>query len=335
LRSHLVDRGIVQFNIAKLVPGLRLATNPLMPSWWTAEGITALSHGHWLRGAMLWGLLVTTAAMLIMVFEWLARHLYDEAWQRVIGGSARTRRNPLLLGRLQRLLRPLSHDARALVMKDIRTFFRDPQQWSQTLVFFGLLAIYFANLRSFNYHALPLAWRSAITFLNIFSVSAVLCSLGSRFVYPQLSLEGHGFWMLGLAPTSMRRVLMTKFLSATAAMLTVSVALVALSTGMLNAALAIRVTAILLTGAISLSVCALSTGLGAIFLDLDQRNPAAIVSGFGGTLNLVFSLITAVILQAPCAGYNHSTRIRSVNHIFICWVKFCAAVIFHGGNMTC
>jgi ABC-2 type transport system permease protein len=43
--------------------------------------------------------------------------------------------------------------------------------------------------------------------------------------------------------------------------------------------------------AMSLGISGLSTGLGALFLDLKQPNPAAIVSGFGGTLNLVLSLL--------------------------------------------
>jgi len=119
--------------------------------------------------------------------------------------------------------------------------------------------------------------------------------------------------MLGLAPTTMRRILLTKFLSAAAAMVAVSIALVGLSTGMLKATFAVRVTAILLTGAVSLAVCALSTGLGAIFLDLEQRNPAAIVSGFGGTLNLVFSLGFMLIMILPFAALFHLHNIARIS----------------------
>ena len=43
----------------------------------------------------------------------------------------------------------------------------------------------------------------------------------------------------------------------------------------------------------------LSTGLGAIFLDLRSRNPAAIVSSFGGTLNLVLSLAFMLLSIVP------------------------------------
>ncbi len=43
----------------------------------------------------------------------------------------------------------------------------------------------------------------------------------------------------------------------------------------------------------------LSIGLGAIFLDLRSRNPAAIVSSFGGTLNLVLSLAFMLLTIVP------------------------------------
>jgi len=54
-----------------------------------------------------------------------------------------------------------------------------------------------------------------------------------------------------------------------------------------------------LAGSLSFAVCGLSTGLGAIFMNLEQRNPAAIVSGFGGTLNLVLSLGFMLIVILP------------------------------------
>jgi len=61
----------------------------------------------------------------------------------------------------------------------------------------------------------------------------------------------------------------------------------------------IRVAATAVIFCISLAICGVSTGLGAIFLDLDQRNTAAIVSGFGGTLNLVVCLSFMLLSIMP------------------------------------
>lgn len=276
--------------LTRLIPGLRVASNPVWPSWWVAEGIMSLTRGQWGRGAMLWVLLASTMLLVGAIVEALGSWLFHDAWQRVRFGGSRVVRKRPLLGRVEPLFSPLPADVRAMIMKDVRVFLRDPTQWSQGLIFFGLLGIYFLNLQNLRYHTMPPEWRNLITFLNVFSVSAVLCSFGSRFVFPQLSLEGHSFWIIGLAPTTMTRVLVSKFLVALAGMCAASVTLMLVSTRMLVVPAGTQAAAIAVAVAISFAVSGLSTGLGAVFLDLRQPNPAAIISGFGGTLNLVLSL---------------------------------------------
>lgn len=305
--------GEATFNLSRLVPGLRLASNALAPSWWISEGILALAHNQWIRGVMLWGVLLSSAMLIYVAVEWLGQLIFYEGWQRVAGGSTSRSHSSVLLRRLDRCLSFLAHDTRALIMKDIRIFLRDPMQWSQVLIFFGFLALYFANLRTFRYHVRQDSWRSIIAFLNVFSVSAVMCSLGSRFVYPQLSLEGQGFWIVGLSPTTTTKVIMTKFVMALVGMLAISVSLMLLSAGMLNAARSAKIAAVALVCAVSFAVCGLSTGLGAIFLDLDQRNPAAIVSGFGGTLNFVLSLAFMLAAIFPFGFVFHLHFIQKIN----------------------
>jgi ABC-2 type transport system permease protein len=288
-----------QLNIARLVPGIELAAQPLLPSFWISEGIQSLVRGDHIRGLMMLLLLITTAAMLTVVIEWLGKTGFYETWQKITFEMEQTKRKDIMFPRLYSAMAGFSPDVRAIILKDIRTFFRDPAQWSQFFIFFGLLGFYFANLRSFNYHILPENWRITMAFLNVFSVSAVMCSMGSRFIYPQLSLEGQAFWILGLAPTSMRRILITKFCLAWAGMTTVSVVLMLLSSSMLNASMTVRFVSVLLAVATSTAICGSSTGLGAIYMDLDQRNPAAIVSGFGGTLNLVISMFFMLASITP------------------------------------
>ena len=276
--------------LTRLIPGLQLASYPLLPSWWVSEGIISFARAQWFRGAMLWITLVSNTLVVCFAVEAIGAAVFYSGWQRVVSSSSYTHRRKPLLGWLDKALSPLPHDVRGLVVKDIRTFLRDPLQWSQFLIFLGLLGLYFANMRSFRYNELPDQWRSLIAFLNIFSMSTVLCSLSSRFIYPQLSLEGHGFWILGLAPTTMWRIMATKFGLSLLGLSSVSVSLMYLSTEMLGIDPDIKRVAICLAACMSVAIAAMSTGLGAIFLDLRQRNPAAIVSGFGGTLNLVLSL---------------------------------------------
>ena len=63
---------------------------------------------------------------------------------------------------------------------------------------------------------------------------------------------------------------------------------------------------------VSITISGLSTGLGAIFIDLRQQNPSAIISGFGGTLNLVLSLAYMFLAIVPFAMVFH---MRATGHI--------------------
>jgi ABC-2 type transport system permease protein len=297
-------------NLALLLPGLNIASNPLLPSKWISEGIISVATFEWKRGLMYLLLLVSTSSMVCVVLEWMGGRIFLRGWERSEGGSSSSTLPARAYERISSLLGFLPCDIRAMVAKDVACFVRNPVQWSQVVIFFGLLAVYFVNIRSFNYHLWPEKWRNIIACMNIFSVSAVVCSLASRFIYPQLSLEGHGFWIIGLAPTTPVRIVLAKFALAFVSLLPVSTGLMLLSSIMLDVSLEMRLTSIVLACAISLAVSGMSTGFGAIFLDLKQRNPTAIVSGFGGTLNLVLNLAFMLITIIPFAFifYHYAMR---------------------------
>jgi ABC-2 type transport system permease protein len=304
-KSPVIDEELEIFNISSILPGLNLAANPLLPSFWTSEGIMALTNGQFFRGAMFLFLLILTASGFLFLISDMGGLLFYNTWLSTIEGRQNNKRAPILFKRLSDILFLLPHDIRAMIKKDIRTFFRDPVQWSQVLIFFGLIGLYFINLRNFNYHEIDAMWKNMIAFLNVFCLSMVLSSLGSRFIYPQLSLEGHGFWIIGLSATSMKRIVLTKFFSSLLAMIIISVILILISSFMLNVKVEVQVISIVLIIAVSIAICGLSTGLGAIFIDLKQRNPAAIVSGFGGTLNLILSLGFMVVSIVPTGVILH------------------------------
>ncbi len=296
----------VSFIMARLVPGMRIASYPLLPSWWVSEGIMASSRGAFGRTALLMGVLISNVLFFGMLTERVGNALFYPAWQRVLAARRRSRLPTKPLSWPGRHIPLIPPDAAAIVLKDLRSLLRDPVQWTQGLIFFGLLGLYFFNLRNLQYHMLTPVWRNLIAFLNVFSLSAVMCSFCSRFVYPQLSLEGHGFWILGLSPTGMGRVLLIKFGGALAGMIAISVTLTSVSMLMLGAGRSVLFSSLLLSVAMSFALSGLATGLGAVFLDLKQRNPAAIISGFGGTLNLALSLAFMTLAILPFGALFHA-----------------------------
>lgn len=290
--------------LRNIIPGLRWATHPLSPGFWMSEALFALRDHNWRRGVNFFLLICAHALVLGVLLEILGEAWFHTAWTR-IASSASLHRRPRSFRLLRRALAWIPDDVRAIVVKDTRMFWRDPIQWTQTLMFFGLLAVYFANLRTFQNREMSPLWLNFVAFLNAFSLSAVLCSLTSRFVYPRISIEGQSYWLLGLSPTGPARIVLTKFFSSLLTLGAVTVPLMGLSTSMLGTPAESRLTIMILIGCLTLAVCGLAVGLGAIFADLEHNNPAEIVSGFGGTLNLVLNLIVTVAILAPFAFLFH------------------------------
>ena len=189
----------------------------------------------------------------------------------------------------------VSRPVRALVLKDVRVFWRDPAQWTQVMIFFGLLTIYVLNLRNVAYDFQSPFWNTMISYLNLTACALTLSTLTTRFVFPQFSLEGRRLWIIGLAPLGLPRVLMQKFWSSLLVAATVTMGL------MIASSLILRLDPgriVYFAGAVSLmsaSLCGLAVGLGALFPNFKEDNPSKIVSGFGGTLCLVASFVYIVL----------------------------------------
>jgi ABC-2 type transport system permease protein len=136
-----------------------------------------------------------------------------------------------------------------------------------------------------------------------------------------MSLEGRNFWILGLLPISRERLLLSKFAYAASVTVTTSVGLALLSEVMLRLpwpVIAIHLLAMLV---LSLGLSSISVGLGTYLVNLKETNPSKIATGFGGTINLLVSLIYAIlaILLAgvPTLIYFADQELRSQELVFV------------------
>ena len=100
------------------------------------------------------------------------------------------------------------------MIKDLRLLLRDPVQWSQFLIFFGLLATFFLNIRRLSYDIDHATWVNMVSFLNLAVVGLIMSTFTSRFIFPAISLEGRRFWVLGRLPIRRETILWSKFLFA-------------------------------------------------------------------------------------------------------------------------
>lgn len=274
------------------------AQSPFLPSQWLASGVMAAAGGDLGEAGFQLALLVSWAAMLAWLATHAAERWFFRGYSALAGGEGDAgprRRGPL--DRLEALLRPLPEPLRSLVAKDLRLFWRDPAQWGQFLVLFGLLALYVANLGSSGSgFADRETFRAVTTLLNMAAALLVLASLTTRFVFPLISLEGRRIWLLGLAPLSVRTLVFQKVgLSVvTTATLTLTLAAVSgvrLGLGGLDLTLSLVAVA-----AATVGLSGLAVGLGSLYPDFTADHPARIVSGLGGTLNFLLSMVYVLAL---------------------------------------
>ena len=197
-----------------------------------------------------------------------------------------------------------------LLIKDWRLLRRDPVQWSQFLIFFGLLGLYFLNVDRFkNPHSDIgyVTWINMVSFLNLAVVGLILSTFTTRFIYPMISLEGHCFWILGLLPIERDTILWSKFWFASLGSWIPCSLLVLLSDAMLDVPLMVisvhQLTCVLLC----LGLSSIAVGFGAMMPNFRETSPSKIAAGFGGTLNLVLSalyiMFVVVLTALPCHFY--------------------------------
>jgi ABC-2 type transport system permease protein len=291
---------------------LSLSTSPLLPSFWIGDGVIQLKRGE--PGAALFRflLLLSTALFSATVGIHLSRWFYRAAYYRA-QFRARKRRGQWAGGfyrLLERALPGMDPELRVLVVKDVKIFVRDPVQWSQVLIFFGLLSIYFANMRNLHYDLNLPYWQNFISVLNLVATCLTLSTFTSRFIFPLLSLEGRKFWILGLLPIERKNLLYSKFWFAFIGAFVISEALTGLSDLILREPTPVAVLHAIAVLIISTGLSALAVGIGALYPNLREDNPSKIVSGFGGTLNLVLSMaFVALVIVLMVVPY-HLSRMR-------------------------
>ncbi|HRJ08552.1 MAG TPA: hypothetical protein PK490_15945 [Prosthecobacter sp.] len=290
-----------------------ICTHPLLPSSWVAEVVFAAGREAEGRAGFFILVLLANALFALLVTARLGAVMFYPAWHRVMAAVPLARatdkadpwyRLPAKKNSgFWRRLWGLDRASYAVVLKDVRTFLREPAQWGQSLLIFGLLLMYTSNLRKLGYDLQSPFWVIVISHLNLLVCCLALSTLTTRFVFPQISMEGQRLWILGLSPVSLARVLGLKLRLSAGVMALLTMMLVIVSS--LSLALPWERALFFCIAVVFMSygLNALSLSLGALLPNFREPNPARIISGFGGTLCLITSflyiLIAACILAAP------------------------------------
>jgi ABC-2 type transport system permease protein len=293
---------------------LQLTQKKPLPNWWLSTGLLESAGGAWPEGMMYLGLLIANALFFREIAGIFAARSYRRAYWEAAGLGSRPPRVERgssgraingFLASLQGV--GLSPGVRLILIKDLRLFCRDPLQWSQSLIYIGLLLMYFLNVHPVSYALRFSQWVNVVSFMNFSVVGLLMSTFTTRFVFPLVSLEGRRFWLLGLLPLKRDSILWAKFIFSVGSLLIPCGLLILLSDWRLGVPALLLAQHQLASVLLCLGLSGIGVGLGARLPVITEPSPSRIAAGFGGTLSLVIStlfiLLILTLATLPCHVY--------------------------------
>ncbi len=186
---------------------------------------------------------------------------------------------------------------REFVIKDIKLLLRDASQWSQMALLLALIFVYLYNFRHFR----EIGDAGLVDTLALYLIGMALCgfvvtAVSVRLAYPLISLEGRMMWLLSSAPLPASQVLRSKLLSTLPPLLFMAELMAIVSCHILGVGLELTLLGAALAAIITISVSALSTGLGALLPDYKAETAAKVASSFGGLICMCSALLVGLSL---------------------------------------
>lgn len=278
-------------DLVDFVAVLRTPTSPWLPSEWAANALMSYLNGFfdWFPFAFLW----TTAAAFFVIGAWLHRRHYLDGFSRAQEGAER-REGRARSERLERWLAWLRPSTRGVVVKEIRTFFRDTTQWSQLILLAVLVVVYVYNIGALPLYTgerVSFLLINVVSFLNLGLAGFVVAAIAARFVFPAMSVEGRMMWLLRSSPLDVRSLFWSKYWVGTIPLLVVALPLIVVTNVVLQASPLILVLTTASMVGITFALTALALGIGALYPNYDTENVAEIPTSFGGLLFMMAAVI--------------------------------------------
>jgi len=285
--------------LLKVVANLSTVGGSYVPSTWISnifKGMKVNSN----QVVFYFGLLLCVSASLVIIAYNTARFLYVKTYCDTIETRCKKGIN-------SPLSRYQHSPSRTFMYKDLLTFIREPIQWVQIAIFIILLIVYIFSLRNTPiYFAFPL-WRTIVSFANFAYICFVLATLGVRFIYPAISLEHDGIWLIGSSPFSFKRVVIIKYLFNLILAIIIIEGLLILSNIFIKTDPQMHYIMPIIALFVAASLVSINLGFGGRFPQFQERNPSKIAAGPGGIIAALASIgyvgITGIILATPAYNY--------------------------------
>jgi len=293
--ERLLDESQFQ-DMVSLLAAFQTPQASWLPSSWAVRVLFPALRGEPAAGLADLGLLYLSAGAVLVGGTWAARATLRRAYSRSLEGSGQLgRRGGLTASRLAYSASP----GRELLRKDLILFLRDPSQWSQLLLLLALVAVYVLNFKNFELlGASGIISALGLFYLNIGLTGFVMAAVGTRLIFPAISLEGRAFWLLQSAPLSASTFVRAKFQGGLLPIFALGLVTIAVTDWMIGTPWHLTVISVLTVGGLACLVAGMGVGLGALFPSFEAENATRIAAGFGGIVYmfLTMALIIGVLL---------------------------------------
>ena len=280
-------------DILTIVSFLLAGNQEQFPSYWVASTIASSLQNDLATATNYIGLGLSTAFVFIgiayttvLLFH---RQIYSISKSRKGEKAGKSTKEGLLLKSLSYLI-PTTY--RPLFMKDFRLISRDSTQLTQLVLIFILCSfyLYFMSIQKF----INLSdWWAGFFITNTTLVEGfMVTAIGTRFVFPSISLEGRGFWTIQTSPLNLLQFIKAKFSIWFITIWLSSSAMFCLVTYVITGDFNTTLLKFLVSTITSYTSLGLAVGLGGYFANFRWEHPSQLSASLGSILYMIASVCT-------------------------------------------
>lgn len=301
------------------ISNLKTPTSPLIPSQWAANTISPFLFDYPQDWGFFLLLLWSTGLAFVVMGEWVFKRIYYDAWSKAQEAkSAKLSRSTIANCVFETMLRPFPSQIRVVVLKDLRIFLRDTNQWPQLFLICALVVIYIYNFSVLPLEKSPMPTfylENLLSFVNLGLAAFVISAIAVRFTFPSISLEGRSFWIVKSSPLELRKLVWSKFWLNFFFLLIPAEILIITTDILMNATNFMLWLSAITIGGMTFGITSLGIGFGAYFPRFKAENVSQIATGFGGMMYMIVAVSfigLVVILEARPVYLFFMAKIRSI-----------------------
>jgi ABC-2 type transport system permease protein len=332
--ERLVDPDALA-TLALYLNSLKAPGSPFIPTTWTLEALWPVLTGKGHMALFYLGLSASGAVSIIFLLAKVARLSYFRGVSKAhVAGQWRPG-GGFALGKDWAWFLPIPGRARALLSKDVKSFFRDNTQWSQLFLMGALVVVYLYNFKVLPVDKAPIETfylQNILSFLNMGLAGFVLAAIGVRFVFPAVSMEGQAFWVVRSAPISLKTFLWVKFWMYLGPLLILSETLIVLTNRLLSVSPFMMGLSTITVLFMVFGITAMGVGLGAAYPNFHLDNMGQVATGFGGMLFMILCMAfigSVIVLEASPVYTIFMARLRgeAIPLAHWIWISFSFALV--------